>query len=172
MRTGPAVRTRAFTLAELVGVLTVLAVLAATAIPAVRMLGDTRSAEVRVRLEDALRQARAAAVGRGIPCGVRIDRKAQTVSLLALEAAKAAPMSDAFGQPLPALPIDAGRSVGVKRVTGGSKAGNTPEIWFDRSGSHARISKAGVVTVLRGDATILLTTGETIVVTGNTGMIE
>ena len=172
MRTRCSTHATGFSLPELIGVLTVLAVVAVTAIPAVRMLGDTRAAEVVVRLEDALRQARAAAVGRGIPCGVRFDINARTASLVALEQALVVPMLDVFGQPMAATALGTDASSGILHITGGSKAGNNAEVWFDPMGGHASVAENGDVSALTTDAAITLATGALITVRGTTGTIE
>jgi len=163
---------RGFSLPELVGVLTVLAVMAAIAIPAVRLVGDTRAAEVGVRLEDLLRQARAASVGRGIPCGVRFNISSRSATLLALEQGQVVAMRDALGAPASASPIGVGALVAVQQVTGGSQSGNSAEIWFDETGSHIAVASNGTVSALTTDATITMTNGSQIVVRGTTGLIE
>lgn len=166
------VRRTGFSLVELIGVLSVLAIMAATAVPAVRAMGETRSVQVVATVNDALRHARAAAVGLGTPCGVRFNMRTQSLEMITLTGSKAEPMIDIMGSAIPASAIDPSGAVGIGRITGGSKSGNPAEIWFDETGGHASVSQAGVVNALTRDATVLFTNGTTLTVYGISGLIE
>ena len=166
------VRRTGFSLVELIGVLSVLAIMAATAVPAVRALGETRSVQVVATVKDALRHARAAAVGLGTPCGVRFSTRTQQFELVTLTGGKAAPMADIMGKSIPATVVDPSGAMGFQRITGGSKSGNAAEIWVAETGGHASVSQSGVVQTLTRDATVLFTDGTTLTVHGTSGLIE
>ena len=166
------VRRTGFSLVELIGVLSVLAIMAATAVPAVRALGETRSVQVVATVTDALRHARAAAVGLGTPCGVRFNARTQQFDLVTLTSGRVEPMRDLMGNPLAPADIDLSGAMGVQRITGGSKSGNAAEIWFDETGGHASVSQSGVVQTLTRDATVRFTDGTTLTVHGTSGLIE
>lgn len=165
-------RRRGFSLVELVCVLSVLAVLSATAIPAVRSLGAARATQSVASVADSLRRARTGAIGMGTPCGVRIDRRNQTVELLMLDGLAVVPMPDAFGRAGEPVPVDPSGSVTIRRATGGSVAGNTPQIWFDERGGHAEVTRGGRVSPLRRDAVIRFSSGDVLRVRGISGLVE
>jgi Tfp pilus assembly protein FimT len=163
---------RAFSLVELIALLAVLAVMASTAIPAVHAMAGARAAHAVTGVGDALRRTRAAAVGLGTPCGIRINRRLQTIELLTLDGDQSVPLHDALGIPIASSTIDASGAAEVRAVQGGSRAGNTPEVWFDRTGGHARIESDGEATPLRRDATIRFDHGAIITIRGTSGLIE
>lgn len=166
------VRRTGFSLVELIGVLSVLAIMAATAVPAVRAMGETRSVQVVATVHDALRHARAAAVGLGTPCGVRVVQRTQTIEMLMLDGTKVVSMVDIMGRAIAPSAIDPTGAVVVDRITNGSKSGSSPEIWFDENGGHASVSQSGVVKGLTRDATVEFSNGKSLTVRGVSGLIE
>lgn len=169
-------RRRAFTLIELIAVMTIVGVLSLAAIPALGTLDESRRRAVAGEIERRLLLARAWATSTGQPAALRVNTATGLLELIRIVTPGAAPtaMPGQNGE------TDTGSTVLVSQIAGGvslasitvSPAGDSA-IWFDIDGEPQSRTSAGVlVGDLSADATIGVTSGQTVTVRRLTGLIE
>ncbi len=166
---------RAFTLVELVTVVVIVGILAASAIPAFGTLSSSRQAAAGKEVARLLLVARSCAVASGRPTGVKFDTgSAITIVNIPTTGAAPAAMTDPLGQPEPTVSLP-GLFNGVKIVSvvlGDSTAGNVT-LWFAYDGTpQTRTSGGTLGSAWTKDATIALTGGGTLTVRKGSGLIE
>ncbi len=140
MRSEP--RDQGFTLVELVAVLVVTAVLAASAMPAFASLrtGGRAALATEVERRTQLAQARSMATGRAT--AGRLDLAAQTVVLLELAADGAPAPVDGVAGATTRRQTLRGRFAGAE-ITSVDIAGDGRSIWFDHRGAPQTRDAAG-----------------------------
>lgn len=168
LRTRRARKSGGFTLPEIVVVMTIAAILAATAAPSIVNLGATRSAAAARQLVRDLTYARQRAIATGTRHWVVFNTATQTWSVLMENPAApgrggATAMNDlatgrSFVQSMNAEPF-LGVSLTSVSIGGGSEVG------FDWRGKPLNAS----ATALASDGTITLTGSRTVSVKANTG---
>ncbi|MFG0274035.1 MAG: Tfp pilus assembly protein FimT/FimU [Phycisphaerales bacterium] len=167
---------RAYTLVELLGVLSIAGVVALTAAPAVDRLARARHGALETETRRMLSLARAHAIATGQPTGLTVDPVAETLTLVRISAPGGAP--EAFpgptGADLPAFDVEA-RLPGaeVVAVAGGDGASGAQTLWFGYAGAPERRNPAGVrLGDWSQDATVTLSGGRTITIRRTTGAME
>lgn len=169
-------RRRAFSLVELVAVMSILGVLSLAAIPAMGTLETTRRRAAGTEIERRLLLARAWATSTGQPAGLRVNTAAGTLELLRIATSGAAPTAipGPTGQP------DANATLLLSQVFPGvaiSSISVTPSgdsaVWFDYDGEPQSRTPAGtLVGDLTADATIAITSGPTVTIKRLTGLVQ
>lgn len=165
----------AFTLVELMTVVVIVGILAATAIPAFGTLSSSRRAAAGKEVARLLLVARSCALASGRPTGLKFDA-GSALTLVNIPTTGAAPtaMVDPMGQPeatvaLPGL-FDGVNVLSV--VLGDSTSGNVT-LWFAYDGTPQTRTSGGVLgSTWASDATITLTGGGTLTVRRGSGLIE
>jgi prepilin-type N-terminal cleavage/methylation domain-containing protein len=166
---------RAFTLLELVVVISVVGVVSVTVIPAWNSLSGTRQAAAGEELERRLVAARSQAVSEGHPIGLQINPTSDTLRFYTIATTGAVPtvLPGLDGQPDAGVNITAMYpGADILTVTGGSGAAGTQILWFGYDGSPELRSAAGVLTgSWTGDAVVTLAGGNMVTVRKVTGMV-
>lgn len=167
---------RAYTLVELLGVLSIAGVVALTAAPAVDRLARARHGALKTEVTRMLALARAHAIATGQPTGLSIDPAADTLALVRIDAPGAAPsaLPGATGADGVVFDINA-RLPGADliTVTGGDGATGAQTLWFGYAGAPERRSPAGArLSGWSQDAAITLSGGHTITIRRTTGAME
>ncbi len=162
---------RAFTLLETMVVVVLTAVLAAAAVPAVRLMNDARAAAAAAEAARVFRIARASAGALGEPVGVRVD--AQRGSLLPVVHAhgSAVPLPDAGGRGAAEVLLSKsfpGAGIEAFTIDGAPAEAH----WFAPAGDAVALDALGRVAGPAGDARLRLLDGAEIRVHGASGMIE
>lgn len=166
---------RGFTLIELSVVLTIIAVMAALSVPALRTLDDARRGAAADAIATTLVHARGRAMTTARPVGVLFDAAQTSVQLVRRDDASgvAVAETDAMGGPAPVLDLDAVfPGVGFQAITLGD--GSTSGVlWFDHDGMpHARTTSGVFAGNHAGDSVIELTGGVRVTVRAGSGAIE
>lgn len=166
----------AFTLIELIAVLVIAGILAATISPVMDSIRRTRDAGFAREIVRRLLLARAHAAATGQPAGVRFTAATQSVSMLRITSGGAAPTpmpSANGGAPAPAADALGALFPGAS-MTAVSISGPTGDtIWFDYEGTpHLRTTAGAYAGPLAADATITISGGRTITIHAVTGMVE
>lgn len=167
-------RTRhAFTLVELVIVVTVTGILAATAIPALSSWSASSVHAARRELSRVLSFARSNAIATSRPTGVGFSADGRTLSLVWTASPGATPESlpDLFGMPTAPLTLGAGLGVPEMNAVLGDGASGECTLWFGHDGTP-RSSHLSSATIWTSDARITLGAESTITVRRGTGVIE
>ncbi|MBL0921893.1 MAG: hypothetical protein IBJ10_07170 [Phycisphaerales bacterium] len=166
----------AFTLAELVGVMVLVGVLAAAAIPALRSVERTREHALAREVQRRLCFARSWAASTGAPVGLSIDVGAGLLTLVRIEQEGEAPEE---------LPNGAGGAGGAWRIAAsfpsgavlavshgdGSRGDGT--IWFGPDGSpQVRAGDGAYIGGFTDDAAVTVSGPATITVRRLTGLVE
>jgi len=167
---------RAFSLVELIAVMTVIGVLSLAAIPAVGAMADSRRRGAAAEIERRLMLARAWAAGTGQPAGLRVTPSTGRFELLRIATPGAAPTA----LPGAAGEADAGSSVLISQLFTGVSVGSVSispsgdsAVWFAHDGTPQVRTSAGVlVGDLSADATIAVQSGPTVTVRVLTGLVE
>ncbi len=131
-------RTSGFTLVELLGTITLMAILAVVAAPSVTSLSDLRESGLKGELHRRLVLARSFAMATGDPVGVRIDANAGVIESLEIPFPGFPPqtMTDANSADDVELVIASQYpGVTITRFINGALGGDQTVIWFDRFGS-------------------------------------
>lgn len=167
---------RAFTLAELVGVMILLSVLGAAAIPAFRTVERTREHALAREVQRRLSLARSWAASTGAPAGVTLDPAAGTITLMRIVNAGDSPTI------LPTSTGDAGApwriaadfpSAAILSVEHGDGASGAGTIWFDADGKpHLRDADGDYIADFTQDAVVTVSGPADITVRRLTGLIE
>lgn len=157
---------RAFTLIELVAVMIVVSVLAASAAPVLSRVSETRREAFAQEIERLLSLARSRAMETSLAAGVRFNVDDQTIELVEIPQAGGAPR--AFTETY----IIASRITGVEMAQL-TVAGNTRTIWFEPDATpHTRNETSGAfIEFLDENASVTVQGGATIIVEPNSGRI-
>ena len=170
-------RSRAFTLVEMAVVIAIIAILSATAIPALASLEGARQAAAAQEVERMLLTARTQAVSAGRPWGVEVDftnQRVRYVRIATIGAAPTPPPATGKGTAdwlnVPAQYPDASIS-NLILGSGASNASGT--VWFDTTGNPAVRNASGTRTgPATADAEFTFAGGFVIRVRQLTGAIE
>lgn len=167
---------RAFSLAELVGVMILLSVLSAAAIPAFRTVERTREHALAREVQRRLCLARSWAASTGAPAGVALDPGAGTITLMRI----AQP-----GDPPTIIPTSTGDtgapwriaadfpSAAILSVEHGDGSSGAGTIWFDAEGKpHLRDEDGDYIDDFTQDALVTVSGPADITVRRLTGLIE
>jgi type II secretory pathway pseudopilin PulG len=167
---------RAYTLVELLGVLSIAGVVALTAAPAVDRLARARHGALETETRRMLLLARAHAMATGQPTGLTIDPVADKLAIVRIDAPGGAPsaLPGPTGAAADEFDINARLSgADIIAVTGGDGAAGAQTLWFGYAGAPERRSPAGArLGDWSQDATIALSGGHTITIRRTTGAIE
>lgn len=165
----------AFSLLELVAVMTILSIISAAALPIVRSSARVQTHAVRASLVASLSMAQANALTTGTPSALRLDLDSQTAILIRMR--RPGPGVEALADPLGRPEVEralggADRAI-VTGVQGSDLSASEPTIWFGYLGVPERRAATGALVGPATDQTvILLDGGEPIRVHPATGMIE
>jgi prepilin-type N-terminal cleavage/methylation domain-containing protein len=168
---------RAFTIIELVAVIVVASILAATVMPAVSRLGTMRESAGAWEIRRQLAYARERAVASGVPVGVRFSQADQTIELRAVSpAGGVTALIDALGRPEAALPFadrfSSNFIADAVTVTLPANEDRTT-IWFGHTGTpHARTALGVRAGDTSEDLRITVGDASTIVVASISGLVE
>lgn len=172
----PMTTRRAFSLIELVAVMSILGVLSLAAIPALGTLDTSRRRAAANEIERRLMLARAWATSTGQPAGLRVNTSTATLELLRIASTGAAPSA----LPGPNGEADAGSTLLLTQLVPGvsissisvSPSGDSA-VWFDYDGEpQSRTSAGELVGDLDADAAIVVASGPTVTVKRLTGLIR
>lgn len=168
-------RSRGFTLIELVAVMTLVAILSVAATPVLYTVQRSRETGLLREIDRRLTVARADAMATGLPSGLRVDVAAQSLSLLQISASGAAPT------PLAMPSAESASSGSIAAMFPGAivtaidfdDAGAYDTLWFDREGTpHLRTAAGAYAGPIDRDATLAVTGGGVLTVRRLTGMVE
>ena len=167
---------RAFTLAELIGVMVLMSVLSAAAIPALRGLQDRREQALAREVQRRLSLARSWAAATGAPAGLTVDPVAGSLLLVRIERPGDPPTAapgpgGAAGAPLlVASQFPGAAVVSVLHGDGSTGAGT---IWFGPDGRpQTRDASGAYLSDFASDALITVSGPVEITVRRTTGLIE
>lgn len=166
---------RGFTLIEMVTVIVVLGVLAASAVPAFRTLTDVRRGAALNEIKRQLAVARSTAIMSGRPTGLTIqtDSSLQLVQV-PTPGAGIQPLTGPLGETTPVTSLP-GRFSGVSITSATSGRGETGAVtfWFAFDGSPQSRTPSGTLSgAWTADGAITLSGGRSITVRKITGVIE
>jgi Tfp pilus assembly protein FimT len=165
----------AFTLFELIGVLVVLGVLSATAIPAISTITRAKVEAARAEVAFALVFARETAASTGVPTGVRIDVGSQEMSYVHILTPGDPPsvMTNASGEARESVVIDRNGAAAVEEVTGAGSGAAAGTVWFGHAGvPEKRAVDGSYLQDAPSDISISFTTGDPLTVHAHTGVVE
>lgn len=172
----PAFSSRAFTLIEVGIVIIVVGLIAATAIPAMDSLTDTRRIAALREIERRLGIARAAAITTGQPTGLVVGFSDDSFQYVNIPTFGSAPMPIITPGGEPDKPFSlAEEFAGVETtsvIAGDGSSGDTI-IWFSFEGVPQTRTAAGTLTGgFTQDASIQVTGGGTVYIRRFSGLIE
>ncbi len=165
----------AFTLIEMVAVIVLLGVLAATATPVLANMQRGREAALAREAERRVELAAATALSTTFPTGVQFSIVNQTMTLLEITASGAAPttITPTAGAKFPDMSVSTifpGTSITTVDL---ADSGSPETIWFDYDGSPQTRNVDGTNPVaLTRDAVITFKGGHTLTIRQITGLIE
>lgn len=169
-------RIHAFTLIEVIIVLVIVGLLAATAVPAMSSLGDTRRVAALREVERRLTNARSTAMTTGQPTGLAVSATADTLLSVFIPSAGAtpAPITTPSGEPDdPVLIAEEFPGVDIATVIAGDGASGDTTFWFSFEGTPQLRSSSGTLTGgFVQDASIHLAGGGQINIRRISGLIE
>lgn len=167
---------RGFTLIELITVMTLVAVMSATAMPVLHRMTSTRERALADECARLLAYARGASLATGQPHGVKIDRIAGSLTMVRIESADSAPIAAVDAQGQPWQPMVIASMYGGAAVTGminGDGYAGLDTVWFGFDGVPELRDDSGVrLGPFTSDATITTSGGHTILIRRLTGVIE
>ena len=166
-------RRQGFTLFEVMVVVTVTALLAASAIPAMNGIRDSQSVAAAAETARQLLTARARAVSTGRPHGVSVSVTG-TLGKARIEDGTVATVVGADGQDEPptSLPAMFGGAE-VESFLNGDGTTGSGTIWFDSEGTpHCRSSGGAFLQGFSQNAVVALTGGHVVTVHKVSGLVE
>lgn len=166
---------RGFSLFELVAVMVVLGLIAASAIPAATTLGSFQAEAVRSEVRAALTFARQTAGATGLPTGVRMNTTTQRMDFRQIAAPGLAPgpMPDHNGLPRRPVLIDRHGGACFQRITGTGEGGSNRTVWFGLAGTpQQREADGSLRQNAPGTIVVTFTTGGAVTVQAHSGLIE
>ena len=169
-------RSRAFTLVEMLTVVIVLGIVAATSIPAFTSVAEARKAAATAEVERLLITARARAMATSCPTGLEIPLAGDSVRTLEILSTGASPTvaKDLFGAPTSSTVIPAVYGgAKVSSLVNGDGTTSSRVIWFTHSATPQTRTTSGVlISAFTQDAVITMATGARLVVRRLTGAVE
>ncbi len=165
-------RRRAATLIEVLVVVVIMSVLAATAAPAISTAQDvTRAAAVR-EVRRVIEYARAHAIASGSATGIIVDTANESITLLVMVEGNPVPITDGLGSEMP--PINLASMFGgadLASVSGGLSSGDS--LWFDYDGTpHRRNSLGDPLGAIDQEVVYTFASGGTVRVSPVGGMVQ
>ena len=169
------VNIRGFTLVEVTVVTVLLAILAASVLPALEQMDKTRRAGALAEIGLTLRSARSHAMASGDPVGVKIDLDAGSMQPMRLPpGGSVLPMIDAMGSPEPVCVLShlfPGVAIAEVVLPDGSITSGT--VWFASEGSlERRAANGSYLGPATFDFSIQIKDGGSIVVDRMTGLVQ
>lgn len=166
-----------FTIVELVAVIVIASILAASVTPAVSRLATMRESAGAWEIRRLLAFARERAVASGVPVGVRFSETDQTIELVTISTGgSVVALTDVLGRPEPLLPFEARFS---SVFTADSVIAPTPAdedqatLWFDHTGTpHARTGQGVHAGSLDQDVQFTVGDAGPITAVGISGLVE
>lgn len=166
---------RGFTLLEVAVVVTITAILAVGAMPALAMLGDSRRSAAAECVERTLMSARARALASGVPVGLRIDPATGEMECVEIREAgePPTPVTSALGEVEAAFVLpSAYAGVRMTEVVGPDGAIGAATVWFGIDGTPQRRDATGTLLGNATDDCIVRIEGDhTVRVRAGTGAI-
>lgn len=166
----------AFTLIEVVIVITVVGLLAVTAIPAMDSLTQTRRQGAVREVERRLTIARDLATTTGQPAGVAINNTSDTLQLVCIAQAGAAPtpVTTSSGEPAQPFSIPAEfAGVTITALNAGDGSTGDTTIWFSFEGvPQIRTSTGTLVSGFTQDAWVEVTGPIRVYIRKESGLVE
>jgi len=166
------VKPRGFTLVELLVVLVLAALVAASVAPALRAIEASRERSARSRAAGMLVSAREYACASGSGAGVRYDGATRTLIPLRLSGGSAAPMVGPMGAEADGLDPETDFGVSIEAFDPGADGAGLDAVWSDAGGVPLAGDSGGPSTQLVRDARIELSGADAIVVRMVSGAIQ
>lgn len=154
-------RRTAFTLVEMLAVVIVMSLLAASSLPAMSAIDDAKRAAAANEIERLLISARARAMASARPTGVQLAAGSVfTVIEIAGDHAAPTTTGDVFGQPSIAIRLpDLYAGASVAAFTNGDGATGTGVVWFNHRGEpHTRAAAGDFAGAFTQDGLFTLST--------------
>lgn len=169
-------RAHAFTLLELLCVMTLVATLAVGAAPALHRVSATRDAALARELGRRLSVARDFAIATGRPTGVRLDAGLRNVWQIWIpsDGATPTPAPDALGNPSERQAVSGILGGGtIASFTNGDGSATNTTIWFDADGTpHLRKNGGAYIGPFTTDASIAVGAAPAVLVRRASGAVE
>lgn len=171
----PAREHHAFTLVELTVVMVMMGIVAASVMPALDRLDETRRAAALAEVRASLRSVRSHALAQGDPTGLEIDPDTETIAKVwVAPGSTPAPLFDPLGSP--EAPVDLSllfESAGITAVSLPDGSGGAGIIWFSSDGSLELRDEDGLfIGIATDDSVIEFDGGGVITIDHRTGLIE
>jgi len=167
----------AFTIIEVLAVITVAGLLAASVVPAAARINDARRVTGVHETARLLAYARAHAASSGLPAGIRFDTDADTAELVRYDGASII-LADPLGTVPTTVALNAlyGSDLTATQFSGAPAPGTAPDtatLWFDHRGTpHLRARTTNTRIELRADAAVEFVSGHTLTISESSGLIE
>jgi type II secretory pathway pseudopilin PulG len=165
---------RAFTVAELIGVMVIVSALSISAAPAMQWMARSRQKGLEAEVARLLREARALAIASGRPAGVQFTDDNAQVALIWISADSEPPTGapGPTGQPTsPMVVASRFPGAGITSVTVDGDLATA--LWFGYAGAPELRTETGAFTsTLPEDAIIEFAGGGTVTIRRVTGLVE
>ncbi|MEN0021523.1 MAG: prepilin-type N-terminal cleavage/methylation domain-containing protein [Planctomycetota bacterium] len=163
-----------FTLVEVLVVTTIMAVLAATALPAISSMGEAQRAAAPREVKRMLVVARSSAVVTGLPAGVELSIANDTAQLVRIDGAAVVPADASSGSEALVVSLaDTFNGAGLQSVSGGVSSAAGEQIWFRFDGSpEVRGANGELIGALATDAIVTFDDAATVTVVAGSGLVE
>jgi prepilin-type N-terminal cleavage/methylation domain-containing protein len=151
---------RGFTLLEVVVVVLVIGIMAATVVPSLSAMGSSRASAALAEVQRALMVARERALATGEPSGVAFDLTNQTMQMVRISVPGASPSAapSPLGVDSEAVVISS-RYTGV-RISGLAFPSGATSLWFSYDGvPQTRSSSGTLIGDLSADVSVALQSG-------------
>ncbi|MBL4591531.1 MAG: prepilin-type N-terminal cleavage/methylation domain-containing protein [Phycisphaerales bacterium] len=162
-----------FTLLEVLVVVTIMSIIAVSAVPTLGVIGDTRKGSARDEVIRMLEYARARAVASGRPCGVQVLSVDSTMTMVQIASdGSIEPMLNPFGIDEESASI-AVQFPGVEISSIDAQTDALETIWFTYNAQpHSRNADGTFGQINTGNASITLSSGDQILVYAYSGFVE
>ncbi len=164
---------RGFTLLEVLVVVTIMSILAVSAVPTLGVINDTQKGSARDEVIRMLEYARARAVASGRPCGVQASTLGSMMTMVQVAAdGSIEPMLDPFGVDEEPISIE-NKFAGVSIASVDAQTDALETIWFTYNAQpHSRLADGSFGQINTANASITLSSGDQILVYPYTGFVE
>ncbi|MCB9846464.1 MAG: prepilin-type N-terminal cleavage/methylation domain-containing protein [Phycisphaeraceae bacterium] len=167
---------RGFSLIEVTLTIILMGIVAATVMPSLTTIEDTRGAAAADEVRRLLAVARGRAMMTGCPCGVDVDPETETLRLVQIieEGGDVEPMTDGLGAARDSVVMPSiFRGVGISEFTDGAGTGGAGTAWFGYDGiPEVRDASGALISMADEDIRIEMTGGEIVIVRAVSGLIE
>lgn len=165
---------RAFTVAELIGVMVIVSALSISAAPAMQWMARSRQTGLEAEVARLLREARALAIASGRPAGVQFSDDNAQVALVWIRADSEPPTGAPGPTGQPSTPMVVASQFPGAAITSVLVDGDAQSaLWFGFAGAPELRSETGAFTsALPEDAIIAFEGGATITLRRITGLLE